>query len=585
MYHPVLLDADVRGRAASHHWTFGDGGATTNQTTVHHAWEGTGSYSVVFTAYNDSNPTGVSAGVVMPVGPPVYLVVKDNKTPAWPFHSWSTAAATIQDAVDACTVPGTRVLVGGGTHATGGAVTPGGLLMNRVTATNDILIVSANGPDATVIHGQGPIGDSAVRGVYLSGGATLSGFTITEGHTWDSGRPTDLSGGGVMIVGDGSISNCVVTGNAARKSGGGVHGGTIEGSRVTDNAAQLGGGVSQATISDSIISGNSADLHGGGAYTCTISRCTVIDNETEVYGGGLFRGLAGDSLVVSNRAALGGGASHATLINCTVADNSAGDAGGVYACALRNAVVAANHAGDPDAANWLFSSFRHSCTLSRPAGIGNITNPPAFVDPLSGDYRLSSSSMCINAGSNADASALDRDGNPRIQASVVDMGAFESSFAPIDARATGEGAIVPSGRQGIPAGSNQTFTFAPGRNGLVDDVRVDGVSVGPTNAYTFLNVISNHTVEVVFVSYPDSSGLAVATVEAGGPPRQELRVKWESETGWQYSLQSCTSLTQAAWSNVVPFTGMTATGVIVITNSSDTRLSSYYRLVASPQDD
>jgi hypothetical protein len=68
----------------------------------------------------------------------------------------------------------------------------------------------------------------------------------------------------------------------------------------------------------------------------------------------------------------------------------------------------------------------HCCTIPLPAGPGNITNEPAFVDLVNGDFHLQSSSPCINAGDNAAvAGSTDFDGNPRISGGTVDPGAYE----------------------------------------------------------------------------------------------------------------------------------------------------------------
>jgi len=55
----------------------------------------------------------------------------------------------------------------------------------------------------------------------------------------------------------------------------------------------------------------------------------------------------------------------------------------------------------------------------------NITNAPLFSDRAGGNYRLSSSSPCIDGGVNGYArSSSDFDGNPRL-VNDVDIGAFE----------------------------------------------------------------------------------------------------------------------------------------------------------------
>ena len=47
------------------------------------------------------------------------------------------------------------------------------LLTNRILVTRPIAIRSVNGPLHTTIRGQGPMGLTAVRGAFLTNGATL----------------------------------------------------------------------------------------------------------------------------------------------------------------------------------------------------------------------------------------------------------------------------------------------------------------------------------------------------------------------------------------------------------------------------
>lgn len=60
------------------------------------------------------------------------------------------------------------------------------------------------------------------------------------------------------------------------------------------------------------------------------------------------------------------------------------------------------------------------------------------------------------------------------------------------------GTITPSGTITIPNGSNQTFTFTPNTNYMVDSVFVDNTYMGRFNSYTFTNVTSNHSIRVKF---------------------------------------------------------------------------------------
>ena len=79
----------------------------------------------------------------------------------------------------------------------------------------------------------------------------------------------------------------------------------------------------------------------------------------------------------------------------------------------------------------------------------------------------------------------------------------------ITATVEGNGAITPVGEVKVNEGANQTFTFAPNAGSAVEDVIVDGVSVGVKSSYTFTNVTVNHTIHVTF-----SGGISTYTITA-----------------------------------------------------------------------
>jgi hypothetical protein len=130
----------------------------------------------------------------------LYVNVAGNN-PVSPFSSWATAATNIQDAVDAANT-GDEVLVTNGVYQYGGRVDPLDSNTNRLVVTNAITVESVNGPAATVIQGyQVPgttIGTTAIRCVWLAGGASLIGFMLTNGAVLP-GNPFSYDGYGAGV--------------------------------------------------------------------------------------------------------------------------------------------------------------------------------------------------------------------------------------------------------------------------------------------------------------------------------------------------------------------------------------------------
>ncbi|MEI7732804.1 MAG: choice-of-anchor Q domain-containing protein [Verrucomicrobiota bacterium] len=258
-------------------------------------------------------------------------------------------------------------------------------MTNRLAVTKALIVASVNGPAPTIIKGyqvpETTNGDGAIRCVYLTNGATLTGFTLTNGATrTDGDSRSEQYGGGIWCeFTDSVISNCVVAGNSAGHGGGGVFGGTLNKCSVISNSASIGGGAAFSILSNCVLSGNSASHDGGGARNSTLINCVLNGNASDAVGGGVSDcfltncNLIGNSVwnghgggaysstlynctLTSNSVAwYGGGARESILTNCSLIGNIAHQGGGAYYSSLNNCLLVGNFArergGGADSSN------------------------------------------------------------------------------------------------------------------------------------------------------------------------------------------------------------------------------------------
>lgn len=74
------------------------------------------------------------------------------------------------------------------------------------------------------------------------------------------------------------------------------------------------------------------------------------------------------------------------------------------------------------------------------------------------------------------------------------------------------GCIFPAGATTVNSGASQTYTIIPDTRYRIDDVVVDGVSVGAVSSYTFNSIIANHTISATFAVMNYIVSLPITTV-------------------------------------------------------------------------
>lgn len=443
------------------------GGAATPTLVIQNVQSNdVGGYTLVV-----SNTLGSASSVVANLTlATVRYVNAANPTPAAPYTTWATAANAIQDAIDAG-IPHDWVVVTNGVYQTGGRVVDGAK-WNRVVMTNQVTVVALNGPRVTTILGDVPPNHHyyGTRCVWLGSGSTLSGFTLSGGGNYlghyQSSLYDDIGGGIRCESSSALVSGCIISGNTGCAYGGGVYNGTLVNCVLSGNSAWEASSGGQ----------------GGGAYVSTLLNCTIVGNS----------------------ALIGGGTAHCNATNCIIYYNT-NDFGAIHNNYLSG-----------------YGTFASCCTEPLPAGSGNITNEPAFINLGGGDYHLETNSPCIDAGDNAFVSGSgDVEGAPRVVGGTVDLGAYERQRAPW--------IVVPPFSQSAIVFSNAVFTAAAvgdeplayrwQKNGvdLADDGRITGAST-PAVAISGIGPQDTGDYRVIVTNQLGAATSSVATLTVTGPP-------------------------------------------------------------------
>ena len=320
------------------------------------------------------------AGTLAPAQTTIYVATNGTGDGT----SWAAATNSLQDAIAAISAsdPTNTVWVSNGVYAVGGLTNfpTGSAVTTRVAIMKAITVRSFNNdPTNTIIKGAwDPVttnGQAAVRCAYLTNGASLIGFTLTNGATATNGV---VSGGGVSCHSTNTvISNCLITGNAASSSAGGVIYGTLYNCSLIGNRANFyAGGAYRSTLFNCTLRGNSTDVvatpsGGGGAALGVLSNCTLVNNYSANYGGGAYQSDLDNCTLTSNSAAVSGGGVAgyttwaATLTNCTLIGNTATVGGGADRAKLYNCTLTGNRATSAGSGGGgAYNSYLYNCTVA-----------------------------------------------------------------------------------------------------------------------------------------------------------------------------------------------------------------------------
>ncbi|MFH1096435.1 MAG: right-handed parallel beta-helix repeat-containing protein, partial [Candidatus Desantisbacteria bacterium] len=199
-------------------------------------------------------------------------------------------------------------------------------------------------------------------------------------------------------------------------------------------------------ITNNTISGNT-----GVGICCVYSSPTITNNTISRNGhqGIQCYGCPGSFLIINNIISRNNNRgihcyiSSPTITNNTISGNSNQ---GIYCDCYSSPTISTNIISENDSgidcrsssptigySDFWGNSSQNYCGISDQTGVnGNISANPQFVSTSTSNYRLQSTSPCINAGSNTAPAipSTDADGNPRIFGTTVDMGAYEFQGTP-----------------------------------------------------------------------------------------------------------------------------------------------------------
>lgn len=358
---------------------------------------------------------------------------------------WATAKRSI-DAALSVAAPGAQVWVAGGTYAGLVTISQSVALYGGFRGTETDLSQRNPRANGTVLDANG-LG-ATVTILEAARGTRIDGFVIQRGGIGaSSAMPADGGGGilsrapGVVIANNTITNNVAAAGGYYPVAGGGGISAYGDGLQIVNNV--IAHNRAAASFTGALFPAAGGAAYGGGinvgGANVTVANNLIVNNQVLGYG---------QVPLVVNGSAISASITSGRIISNTIADNSATmntyTVQGVLGSAVEltrpsAAVVVANNVLAFNTGRFYqhlgAAAFSHNDVFGNGSGggddggvgtNGSIAADPQFLDRYNGDYRLLSTSPCIDAGDySAAAGPTDLDGRARIQGARIDMGAYE----------------------------------------------------------------------------------------------------------------------------------------------------------------
>ncbi|MEM2696323.1 MAG: choice-of-anchor Q domain-containing protein [Thermoproteota archaeon] len=397
--------------------------------------------------------------------------------------------------------------------------------------------------------------------------SSFGSITLTN-NTFSSNSSSGSGGGAFVYSGSGSITltNNTFSSNSSSGSGGG---------------AFVYSGSGSITLTNNTFNSNSAAYYyGGGAYV-------YLENDTATlnfYNNILWNNTAnpngnnGDDLYVDND-----GDRNNTPSPVNLAHNL-----------FSTTATPIDFSTAPQTQKvyiWLTGNYNQNiangCTNS--GNFGNIQADPLFVDTQNGNLRLQENSPARNAGCNGAPSIpnTDRDGNPRMAGTAVDMGAYEYQYTITASANPPEGGSITCTPNPVNHGQTATCTITANENYTLQNV---GGTCGGTlsgNTYTTNAITSDCTVVANFslrqyTLTVNRSGNGSGTISAKGCTLSCTgnTCTCTANVGTQITLSASANQSSvfAGWSNGTGSASCTGTGQCTITLNQDSSITATFNL-------